>query len=58
MPVEVKADIQSGRLGLGPLQFDLPIKGQGMFQVMYLDSKLRIFKSGGKAVVVQLRQGS
>jgi hypothetical protein len=57
MPVRVKASIQSGRLGLGPLQFDLPIRGEGMFEVMYLDSKLRIFKSGAQAVVVQVRQG-
>lgn len=55
MPKAVKANIQQGNLHIFGFDIPLPIKGTGMFEVMYLDDTLRIFKSGA-SYAVQARE--
>jgi ATP-dependent RNA helicase DDX54/DBP10 len=44
--------IEGGQLKFGDMAVELPfIKGTGIFDVMYLDERLRIFKSGNSFAV-------
>ncbi|GFR43624.1 hypothetical protein Agub_g4723 [Astrephomene gubernaculifera] len=54
-PKTIRARIRSGRLVAGPLALPLPISGSGLFQVLYVDSQLRLFRSGAGALAVQVR---
>eukprot|EP00878_Enallax_costatus_P004452 GHUV01004692.1.p1 GENE.GHUV01004692.1~~GHUV01004692.1.p1 ORF type:complete len:249 (+),score=59.85 GHUV01004692.1:276-1022(+) len=55
LPIPVQANISSGLLHLFGLDIPLPIRGTGRFDVVYLDDKLRVFRSGG-AISVQVKQ--
>lgn len=54
MPVAVRANIQGGELHVHASVIPLPfIRGQGRFEVLYLDADVRVFRSqGGTAVQV------
>ncbi len=45
-PKSLQANISSGLINLWGLQVPLPIKGSGVFEVLYLDDELRVFRSG------------
>ncbi len=57
-PVRCTARIERGALALGDaLRLPLPIRGAGMFEVCYVDARLRVFRSAtGLAVQVPQRQ--
>lgn len=51
----MQANITSGLLHIFGLDIPLPIRGTGQFEVLYLDEKLRVFRSG-RAISVQVKQ--
>jgi hypothetical protein len=55
LPAPIQANISSGLLHILGLDIPLPIKGTGQFEVVWLDSNLRVFRSSG-AVSVQIRR--
>lgn len=55
LPKPIQANIRSGLIHLWGLDIPLPIRGTGYFDVVYLDDRLRVFKSGG-ALAVQVKQ--
>jgi hypothetical protein len=55
LPAAIQANISSGLLHILGLDIPLPIRGSGQFEVAWLDSNLRVFRSSG-AVTVQIRQ--
>jgi hypothetical protein len=55
LPAPIQANISSGLLHILGLDIPLPIRGTGQFEVAWLDSNMRVFKSSG-AVTVQIRQ--
>uniref|UniRef100_A0A383WJ09 Plastid lipid-associated protein/fibrillin conserved domain-containing protein n=1 Tax=Tetradesmus obliquus TaxID=3088 RepID=A0A383WJ09_TETOB len=55
LPAAIQANISSGLLHVLGLDIPLPIKGTGQFEVVWLDTNLRVFRSSG-AVSVQIRQ--
>lgn len=44
-PVRFSARIRRGALAVGALRLPLPIAGEGAFEVAYVDTRLRIFRS-------------
>lgn len=54
-PVTIRADITSGRLRAWALDLPLPISGSGTFEVLYVDERLRVFRSNGDTYAVQVR---
>eukprot|EP00967_Tisochrysis_lutea_P065311 scaffold84901_cov15-Tisochrysis_lutea.AAC.1 len=54
LPVTVQANIEEGRLYFFGKELPLPIKGKGLFTILYIDDKVRIFRSG-KSYAVQVR---
>lgn len=55
LPQPIQANISSGLIHLWGLDIPLPIRGTGYFEVLYLDDRLRVFRSGG-ALAVQVKQ--
>lgn len=55
LPAPIQANISSGLIHLWGLDVPLPIRGTGYFEVVYLDDRLRVFRSGG-ALAVQVKQ--
>lgn len=55
LPKTIQANITSGLLHLFGLDIPLPIRGTGRFEVLYLDERLRVFRSGG-ALAVQVKE--
>lgn len=55
LPKAIRANIQSGLVHVAGLDIRLPIRGTGRFEVVYLDERLRVFRSGG-ALAVQVKQ--
>lgn len=55
LPKPIQANIRSGLIHLWGLDIPLPIRGTGYFEVVYLDDRLRVFRSGG-ALAVQVKQ--
>ncbi len=51
----IRADITSGRLRAWALDLPLPISGSGTFEVLYVDERLRLFRSNGTTYAVQVR---
>ncbi|KAF5830712.1 hypothetical protein DUNSADRAFT_14118 [Dunaliella salina] len=56
LPVTVQANINEGRLHFFGRELPLPIKGKGLFTILYIDDKVRIFRSGN-SYAVQVQQG-
>lgn len=54
LPLAVRADIERGSLNAFGASLPLPIRGSGMFEVLFSDAQLRVFKSG-KSYAVQVR---
>ena len=44
-PVRFSARIRRGSLAVGALRLPLPIAGEGAFEVAYVDTRLRVFRS-------------
>jgi ATP-dependent RNA helicase DDX54/DBP10 len=55
LPKAIQANISTGLIHLWGLDIPLPIRGTGYFEVVYLDDRLRVFKSKG-ALAVQVKQ--
>jgi len=55
LPVTVQANIEEGRLYFFGKELPLPIKGKGLFTILYIDDKVRIFRSG-KSYAVQVQR--
>ena len=55
-PKVIDVQISSGLLHLAGLDVPLPIRGKGTFEVCYLDTNLRVFRSGS-SYSVQVRAG-
>ncbi len=55
LPKPIQANIISGLIHLWGLDIPLPIRGTGYFEVVYLDDRLRVFRSGG-ALAVQVKE--
>lgn len=55
LPKRIQANISAGQLHIAGLTIPLPIRGTGYFEVMYLDERLRVFRSGG-AIAVQVKE--
>eukprot|EP00775_Hariotina_reticulata_P005867 gene5867-6108_t len=54
-PKKIQANISSGMIHVLGFDVPLPIKGTGEFEVVYLDDRIRIFRSG-RAISVQVKQ--
>eukprot|EP00798_Chlamydomonas_sp_ICE-L_P025109 gene25109-10750_t len=54
-PCEVISRISSGNINIFGKDIALPIKGEGKFEVLYLDDDLRIFKAG-PSYAVQVKE--
>jgi ATP-dependent RNA helicase DDX54/DBP10 len=50
-PKAIRASITSGRLIFGSWELPLPISGRGVFEVVYADDLLRVFRSDGRFAV-------
>lgn len=55
LPKSIQANITSGNIHVWGLDIPLPIRGTGYFEVVYLDDRLRVFRSGG-ALAVQVKE--
>jgi hypothetical protein len=53
-PKVIDVQVNSGLLHVAGVDVPLPIRGKGTFEVCYLDSNLRVFKSGS-SYSVQVR---
>jgi hypothetical protein len=63
LPQRVRANVQGGALSLGDREWSLPfIRGQGLFEVLYADERVRVFRSPGPAgtaaISVQMPQAA
>eukprot|EP00983_Pelagomonas_calceolata_P020146 635550-Pelagomonas_calceolata.AAC.4 len=58
LPVTVQANIEEGRLYFFGKELPLPIKGKGLFTILYIDDKVRIFRSGKSYAVQRARSSS
>jgi len=56
LPVDIEVEVSSGILHIFDRKIPLPIKGRGKFTVCYLDDTLRIFRSQGRGLSVQVKQ--
>eukprot|EP00468_Gymnochlora_sp_CCMP2014_P002752 CAMPEP_0167748276 /NCGR_PEP_ID=MMETSP0110_2-20121227/4751_1 /TAXON_ID=629695 /ORGANISM="Gymnochlora sp., Strain CCMP2014" /LENGTH=447 /DNA_ID=CAMNT_0007633279 /DNA_START=217 /DNA_END=1560 /DNA_ORIENTATION=- len=55
-PTAVLADVNGARLRGWNREFDIPINGQGEFEILHLEEDLRIFRSQGSGgITVQVR---
>ncbi|KXZ47428.1 hypothetical protein GPECTOR_35g866 [Gonium pectorale] len=54
-PKAIRASIRTGRLVAWGLEVPLPIAGRGVFEVVYADEQLRVFRSSGR-IAVQVRE--
>lgn len=55
LPKRVEANITSGQLHAFGLTLQLPIRGTGYFEVIFLGEQLRVFRSGN-ALAVQVKE--
>lgn len=55
-PKLVRASIERGALSVWGLEIPLPIRGQGLVYVAYLDDQMRIFQATNGSLSVQVRQ--
>lgn len=54
LPTRFVANIERGSVVVGQRTINLPIAGQGEFDVMYLDRQLRIFRGANGSLAVQV----
>ena len=57
-PKALQANIESGEINLWGLKVPLPIRGSGIFEVLYLDDELRVFRSGQDTYAVQVKEAA
>mmetsp|Transcript_9152 Transcript_9152/g.12426 ORF Transcript_9152/g.12426 Transcript_9152/m.12426 type:complete len:85 (+) Transcript_9152:124-378(+) len=57
LPKRINAFIEQGSVVFGERSFQLPIKGKGYFDVMYLDRNMRIFRGENGSMTVQIPAG-
>jgi hypothetical protein len=57
VPKRLRANIEAGKLCARQMCLDLPIRGEGLFDSLYLGERLRIGQNinGGGARIVQIR---
>jgi len=55
LPKPIQANISSGCIHVFGVDIPLPIRGTGLFEVVYLDERVRVFRSGG-ALAVQVKE--
>ena len=56
LPKEINVEIGGGALEVLGRKISIPIKGRGKFFIEYLDSNVRIFRSVGGGISVQVRE--
>jgi hypothetical protein len=56
LPKEIDVTITGGEINAWGNRIALPIKGKGKFFITYLDDTIRIFKSTGGGITVQIRE--